>query len=96
MSDCEKLLSPGSVPSPDQTEASHTLAELVHIIRACNLDPLTQLAGYLMTDDPTYLPEADHARSMADRIGRDKLLETLLAFYLAGNHEPDASNEVTS
>ncbi len=89
MSDCEKNLFAGFAGFASFTGTvtpSQTLAELVRIIRACGQDPMTQLAGYLMTDDPTYLPDTAHARSMADRIGRDKLLETLLTFYLAENN----------
>lgn len=70
------------------TNASETLATLVRIIRDCGLDPVTQLAGYLMTDDPTYLPDSDHARALADHVGRDKLLETLIELYLEGNGTP--------
>ena len=70
------------------SNASETLATLVRIIRECGLDPVTQLAGYLMTDDPTYLPDSDHARALADHIGRDKLLETLIELYLEGNGTP--------
>ena len=66
-------------------DAAHTLASLVHIIRLSGMDPVTQLAGYLTTDDPTYLPDTDHARLLADRVGRDKLLETLIELYLQGS-----------
>lgn len=62
--------------------AAETLATLVQLIRACGMDPVTQLAGYLTTEDPTYLPDTGHARLLADRIGRDKLLEVLIETYL--------------
>ena len=65
--------------SPDEV-----LAELLHILRECGQDPVTQLVGYLTTEDPTYLPDCDHARLLANRVGRDKLLTTLIETYL--NH----------
>lgn len=74
-----KAASAGSDTAP--LGASDTLTALIRIIRDCGQDPVTQLAGYLMTDDPTYLPDSAHARALANHIGRDKLLEALIAFY---------------
>lgn len=70
---------PTDIPDLDPIE---TLAELTKLIRSCGQNPITQLAGYLTTDDPTFLPESGQARALARRIGRDKLLETLIKLYL--------------
>lgn len=59
-----------------------SLTELIAIIRACGQDPATQLSGYLITEDPTYLPEGTNARAIARRVGRDKLLTTLIDLYV--------------
>lgn len=64
-------------------EASEALDALIRAMQSCGQDPVTQLAGYLVTDDPTYLPECCHARALARRIGRDKLLEILIEQYLS-------------
>ena len=69
-----------------------SLTELIAIIRACGQDPVTQLSGYLITEDPIYLPEGTQARAIARRVGRDKLLETLIELYIrycpaAGNSD---------
>ena len=65
-----------------------SLTELISIIRDSGQNPVTQLSGYLITEDPTYLPEAANAsgitaRSIARRVGRDKLLTTLIELYLS-------------
>lgn len=67
---------------PPTPSTNKVLSELVHILRECGQDPVTQLAGYLITEDPTYLPDCDHARLLANLIGRDKLLTTLIEGYL--------------
>lgn len=69
-----------------ELSAEEALTELVYIIRENGQDPTTQLAGYLIAEDPTYLPEGGHARTLARRIGRDKLLEALIAHYLRAPH----------
>ena len=58
------------------------LEDLICAMKACGQDPVTQLAGYLTTEDPTYLPECGRARALARHIGRDKLLETLIELYM--------------
>ena len=77
---------PGSVASVGSAGApiliGETLDTLIRIIRECGMDPVTQLAGYLVTDDPTYLPDSAHARAIANHVGRDKLLEALIEFYV--------------
>lgn len=62
--------------------AAEALAALVLLIQESGMDPVTQLAGYLTTDDPTYLPDRGHARLLAQQVGRDKLLEALIEAYL--------------
>lgn len=65
------------------------LNELIDAIRHSGQDPVTQLSGYLITEDPTYLPEGTNARAIARRVGRDKLLATLIELYLSGSTAAD-------
>lgn len=94
MSDTTKFLYLDNISSPADTEppapcscCEASLTELIAIIRECGQDPVTQLSGYLITEDPTYLPEGVSsrgvsARGIARRVGRDKLLATLIELYL--------------
>ena len=59
-----------------------SLNEIIDTIRHSGQDPVIQLSGYLITEDPTYLPEGTNARALARRVGRDKLLATLIELYL--------------
>lgn len=65
-----------------EVEPTEALAVITRILCENELDPVTQLSGFLITDDPTYLPEGTEARTLARRIGRDRLLETLIEQYL--------------
>ena len=65
------------------------LASLVESVEDCGQDPATQLFGYLITEDPTYLPDEGQARTLARRVGRDKLLRALIDAYLANQHATD-------
>lgn len=70
-----------SLPDGRQT-ASEILAHVYRALQAKGYDPITQLTGYVLTGDPTYITSFDGARSMICRLERDELLEELVRFYV--------------
>ena len=89
MSDSGKILYFDPIPthsaSEDSTEMLSPLDVLDELTRAmedCGQDPATQLAGYLITEDPTYLPDCNCVRNLARHMGRDDLLGALIREYL--------------
>ena len=54
-------------------------------LSAKGYDPITQIVGYLISGDPTYITSYQNARSLICRIDRDELLEELVQFYLSKN-----------
>lgn len=67
-------------------EARDILLYVYRALQAKGYDPITQLVGYLISGDPTYITSYQQARSMICRIERDELMEELVRFYLA-QHE---------
>lgn len=45
-------------------------------------DPINQLVGYILSEDPTYITTHNNARSLVRRIDRDELLQEMLKSYL--------------
>ena len=45
-------------------------------------NPLNQIVGYILSEDPTYITTHNNARNLIRRIDRDDLLEALLKNYL--------------
>ena len=45
-------------------------------------NPISQLVGYLLSDDPTYITGHNNARSLINHAERDEILEILLRHYL--------------
>ena len=45
-------------------------------------DPINQLVGYILSEDPTYITNHKNARSLIRRIDRDELMEELIKNYL--------------
>ena len=47
-----------------------------------NYDPIRQITGYLITEDPTYIPDHKNARALIAGLDREELLADLLRLYL--------------
>ena len=45
-------------------------------------NPIDQMVGYILSEDPTYITTHNNARSLIRKIDRDELLQVLLKSYL--------------
>ena len=45
-------------------------------------NPVNQIVGYIISEDPTYITNYNSARQLICRIDRDELLQELLKSYL--------------
>lgn len=45
-------------------------------------NPVNQIVGYILSEDPTYITNYNNARSLICRIDRDELLQELVISYL--------------
>jgi uncharacterized protein (UPF0297 family) len=48
-------------------------------------NPISQIVGYILSGDPTYITNHKNARSVIRKIERDELLEELVKSYLEEN-----------
>ena len=46
-------------------------------------NPINQIVGYILSEDPTYITNYNNARSLIRRLDRDELLQELVKKYLA-------------
>ena len=44
-------------------------------------DPISQFAGYILSEDPLYIPDWKNARGLISRVDRDELLKLLIKYY---------------
>ena len=44
-------------------------------------DSISQFAGYILSEDPLYIPDWENARGAISRIDRDELLKLLIQYY---------------
>ena len=45
-------------------------------------NPINQIVGYILSEDPTYITNYNNARALICRLDRDELLGELLTSYL--------------
>ena len=62
--------------------ARDILQHVYRALQAKGYDPITQLVGFVLTGDPTYITSYEGARSMICRLERDDILEELVRFYV--------------
>lgn len=48
-------------------------------------NPIGQIVGYLLSEDPTYITNSNNARTLIRRIDRDELMREILENYLELN-----------
>ena len=65
-----------------ENEAQAMLMYVYEALQAKGYDPITQLVGYIITGDPTYITNHNQARSMIGRVERDDILEEVMRFYI--------------
>lgn len=46
-------------------------------------NPINQIVGYILSDDPTYITNHKNARALICRIERDDILSAMLKYYLS-------------
>ncbi len=45
-------------------------------------NPIGQIVGYLLSEDPTYITNCNNARALIRKIDRDELMQELIKHYL--------------
>lgn len=65
-----------------KTEMKEILSSVYNSLKVKGYNPVNQLVGYILSEDPTYITNYNGARSLICRIDRDELLHELLVSYL--------------
>ena len=71
----------------DQTEQEirKVLTAVYDALKEKGYNPINQIVGYILSEDPTYITTHNNARNLIRKIDRDMLLQSLVKFYLSGN-----------
>ncbi len=65
-----------------EKEVREILSQVYNALKIKGYDPISQIVGYLLSDDPTYITSYNGARGLIVRVERDELLEEIVKNYL--------------
>ena len=65
-----------------EEQIHHILTSVYEALKEKGYDPINQLVGYILSEDPTYITNHKNARTLICKIDRDELLQVLVRNYL--------------
>ena len=74
-----------TVPNDDRDNMRRILRNVFDALNEKGYNPINQIVGYLLTEDPTYITNYNNARSMICKLDRDELMQALVRCYLFDN-----------
>ncbi len=63
-------------------EIHHILTTVYAALEDKGYNPINQIVGYILSEDPTYITNHHEARTLIRKLDRDELLQVLLRSYL--------------
>ena len=69
----------------DQTEQEirNILTLVYDALKEKGYNPINQIVGYILSEDPTYITTHNNARNLIRKLDRDTLLQSLVRYYLS-------------
>jgi len=71
-----------SVKEDKEKEMKQILVAVYDALREKGYNPVNQIVGYIISEDPTYITSYNNARSLIRKIDRDELLHMIVESYL--------------
>lgn len=67
----------------EQEREIHEIMFIVYnALKEKGYNPINQIVGYILSEDPTYITTHNNARSLIRKIDRDVLLQNIVKFYV--------------
>ena len=67
----------------NKSQTKEILSSVYNALLVKGYNPINQLVGYILSEDPTYITNFNNARAMIRRLDRDELLQELVRQYLS-------------
>ena len=67
---------------PEEEDKQELLYTIAQTVTEGGFNPVSQLVGYIISDDPTHIANYNNARTLINRIDRNELLEDMVQTYL--------------
>ena len=74
-----------SIKNEKERQMYKILSDVYDALREKGYNPINQIVGYILSEDPTYITNHKNARSEIRKIDRDDLLKVMVQTYLSIN-----------
>ena len=71
-----------SIGDNKELEMKAVLTTVYDALREKGYNPINQIVGYILSEDPTYITTHNNARTLIRKIDRDELMRELVRSYL--------------
>ena len=70
------------IPTDKDLEIHKILSTVYQALEEKGYNPINQIVGYILSEDPTYITNHNNARTLIRKVDRDELLQELVKNYL--------------
>ena len=70
------------LPADDTLDIREILSQVYNSLQQKGYNPINQIVGYILSEDPTYITNFKNARTLIRKLDRDELLQELVRYYL--------------
>ena len=70
------------LPADDTLDIREILSQVYNSHQQKGYNPINQIVGYILSEDPTYITNFNNARTLIRKLDRDELLQELVRYYL--------------
>ena len=71
-----------SISQLKELETKQTLRQVYDALIEKGYNPINQIVGYILSEDPTYITSYNNARGLIRKLDRDELMKILVNSYL--------------
>ncbi len=71
-----------SIGNQNEEEIRNIILITYDALKEKGYNPISQIVGYILTEDPTYITTYNNARNLIRRVDRFELLQILLKEYI--------------
>ena len=71
-----------SIRDENEAEMKKNLLTVYEALNEKGYNSISQIVGYILSEDPTYITTHNNARSLVRRLDRDELLQAMVKCYL--------------
>ena len=76
-----------TVPCDDKENMHRVLRSVFDALNEKGYNPINQIVGYIISEDPTYITNYNNSRAIISKIDRDVLLRTLVEDFIRVDNE---------